>query len=300
MSSPLPSPAKSSAARSRGKAWRSLLVVVGVLVLASGAVLGSSLVRDGGASGATALTSAEIPDEDAPLSALFREYFVQPVQLQHRTFTRDRSEPVVTGLGYLDLSEGCRFDITYTGALYQVEMYSDGRQLFTRNTKRETGSQSLWEVSMPLTSNLNSPVLAMAGNPTLLHCNLLSLARTLRTDGETLRIDPEAFVSLLAAQRQQEIGALLVLADAGADEGNALLATSSVDASSFLALVEQVTIDRDDRGTLRITVLGDGGRVLDELTMRHTPSAVFRTPEPLEQRTDLQSQARRFLGIDPR
>jgi hypothetical protein len=302
--SPLPSEPTSPASAvpaSNRPSRRVLAVLLALVVLAGGVAIGSGLRPGGDGDEVSAtLAGAELPAEDPALLAVLREYFKQPVQLQHRTFTRDRTEPVVTGLGTLDLRDTCRFDLTFTGALYQVEMHTDGRQLLTRNTKRETGSQSSWESALPLTSNLNSPILALAGNPTSLHCNLISLARTLRSAEGGYVIDSRALVSLLAAQRQQELSALLVLAGADAAERDSVLAGARVDATTLLALIEQVVIELDQRGTMRIAVIGDGGRVLDELLMRHIAEPTMQSPGPIEQRGDQQAAARRLLGLADR
>jgi hypothetical protein len=273
-----------------------LLATLAVIVAGIGAGLGIGGER-GGTSSSVRLVDAKLPIEEPQLAAQLRAFLSQPVQLQHRTFTRDRSEPVVTGIGYLDLSEGCFFDVVYTGALYQVEMRSDGRQLWTRNTKRETGSRSEWESALPLTTNLNSPIFALAGNPSLLHCNIVSLSRTLRSDSSGYRPDPDALTDMLAVQRQQELSALLVLAGADAGESAALLAGSQVSGGILPTVIESVSVENDGRGTMRIVVTGDGGRVLDELLMRQVAVRPFETPQPVEQRTDQRLQARTLLGL---
>ena len=293
------SPGSNHGRTGRPPGHKRLFILLGALVvIVAGISVGLGVGGErGGTSSSVRLVDAKLPAEEPQLAAQLRTFLSQPVQLQHRTFTRDRSEPVVTGIGYLDLSDGCLYDVVYTGALYQVEMRSDGRQLWTRNTKRETGSRSDWENALPLTTNLNSPIFALAGNPTLLHCNIVSLARTLRTDGSGYRPDAGALTDMLAVQRQQELSALLVLAGADAGESTSLLAGSQVSGGILPTVIESVSIENDGRGTMRIVVTGDGGRVLDELLMRQVAVRPFENPQPVQQRADHRSQARTLLGL---
>jgi hypothetical protein len=293
------SPGPKEVRTERPRGHKRLFVLLGALVvLVAGVSVGLGVGGErGGINSSVRLVDAKLPTEEPQLAAELRSFLSQPVQLQHRTFTRDRSEPVVTGIGYLDLSDGCLYDVIYTGALYQVEMRSDGGQLWTRNTKRETGSRSEWESALPLTTNLNSPIFALAGNPSLLHCNIVSLSRTLRSDSSGYRPDPDALTDMLAVQRQQELSALLVLAGADAGESAALLAGSQVSGGILPTVIESVSVENDGRGTMRIVVTGDGGRVLDELLMRQVAVRPFETPQPVEQRTDQRLQARTLLGL---
>lgn len=278
-----------------------LLAAVALVVVIAGIGFGMSLGGSDPRGGVTvALGDAELPSEEAALADTFRRFLTAPVQLQHRVFTRDRTEPVVTGLGFLDLTSGCRFEVTYTGALYQVEMSSDGRQLLTRNTKRETGAQSPWQLQLPLTANLDSPLFALAGNPSLLYCNLTSLSRSVRNESDGYRIDAPSLAALLASQRQQELNALFVLASVPEADRVEMLRDARVDVTPLTTLLERLTVEDDGRGTMRITVIGDGGRVVDELLLRHTSAPAFTYPVSEDAGVDLADQARRILGVDQR
>jgi hypothetical protein len=272
--------------------------IVVVLVTIAGAYLGLGLGNSKATGAGVSLSAASLPAEDPALAVQIRDFLSGPVQVQHRLFTRNLGEPVLTGLGHVDLSAECRFDVVYTGPLYQVEMRSEGGQLWTRSTKRETGSQSAWELNLPLATNINSSVFALAGNPSLLYCNLGSIARSLRLDGTSYQVDRDALSQLLAAQRQQELSALLVLADASAEERAQVMAGAKVDTSVLMGLLESVVVETDNRGTMRIAVTADGGRVVEELMLRRTDAMNFESPAASGSRGDQRAQSRTILGLD--
>jgi hypothetical protein len=242
--------------------------------------------------------SASLPPTDTNLNSRLGSFLSVPVQFEHKIFDVTNTDPHTYVQGYMDLTTSCSYDAVLTGALYSVELRSNGTSLWQRSTKRETGAIGGWELSLPLNSNVNSPLLGLSGNPSSLYCQLKDISRVLRSGTElnSFTVDTSALAQLTALRRSEEIAAMYVLA--GEDPATAQsLSPAEVNVEPIVALLEKVVVEQQDQSTLRITMVGAGNRRLDEITLRHTETRQVSAPAPVEARTTRQQAGRMILGL---
>lgn len=244
------------------------------------------------------LEQTSLPRANDQVLGILNDFFESPMIVEHMLYSGATSDPHTYGQGYLDLRNGCTLETNIIGALYAVDLKSDGATVWQRSTKRETGSQGNWEVALPLTSNINSPLLGLTGNPSTLYCSLRDISRVLvAKDGGGYDVDRDALAQLLAQRRSTELSSMYVLAGQSPAELPEFK-TSMVDVDPTLALLEKIVIEQQSADYMKIIFVGTGNVMLDEISLTRTSERSLTPPQGIENRTDRQDEARLYLGLD--
>lgn len=246
----------------------------------------------------TEAQAGSLPTSNTEVVSTFNRFLTTPTSIEHKLFQDAGGDAHTYGQGYIDLRSGCSYGINLTGALYSVDLISDGASLWQRSTKRETGSQGNWEQALPLTSNINSPLLGLTGNGTLMYCNLRDISRVLvakETGGWD--VDRGALANLLAQRRTDELAAMYILAGKTAADAP-VVDPSQLGVEAALARLDRVMIEQPSDFQLKILFIGKGEFLMEEITLSRASEQTISAPAVVEQRGDRTEEARQLLGIE--
>jgi len=273
-------------------------LVLGAVVVVLLSVVAVSVVLFSMSRNTTEAQVGSLPQSNAEVLATFNRFLTTPTSIEHKLFQDAGGDAHTYGQGYIDLRSGCSYGINITGALYSVDLISDGAALWQRSTKRETGSQGNWEQALPLTSNINSPLLGLAGNGTLMYCNLRDISRVLVAK-ETVGwgVDRDALANLLAQRRTDELAAMYILAGKTAADAP-VVDPAKLGVDALLAKLDRVMIEQPSDFQLKILFIGKGEFLMDEITLSRASEQTISAPDVVEQRGDRTEEARQLVGIE--
>jgi hypothetical protein len=260
-------------------------------------VLAGSVVLISSNRANTSMEIRSLPSANEEILSTLNSFLSSPNSVEQKLYQRDNGDAYTYAQGYLDLRAGCSYNISITGSLYLVDLISDGVNLWQRSTKRETGSQGNWEEALPLTSNINSPLIGLTGNSSKIYCDLRDIARVLvPKQGGGWDVDREALATLLAQRRTGELTKMYLLAGKLASEAPSI-SPSMIDVGSSLTGLDRIMIEQPSEFQLKILFIGEGEMLIDEITLSHVSEQKVAIPSSVEQRGDRTEEARLLLGI---
>lgn len=269
-----------------------LLSAVVALVLAVGGAAGFALLR--GSASVDPISS--LPQKEVKAAATLDSLLNGPVTFDHNMYAGDYGAQSF-GNGYLDLRDDCQMEATYTSALYAVDIKVVDSSVWQRSTKRETNLTGPWEKALPLNSNVNSPLLSLAGNPYTMLCALRDITRPLQASGNEYVVDPAALDVMVQAVRLNEMTLLLSRIGTPKDEISSRLANLEFGASILSEKLERVVLEQTTADSLRIIVVGNGNRMLDELVIRRAAEKPVTGPVEVNMSTDEATTVRKMFGL---
>ena len=245
----------------------------------------------------TSMETLSLPHANEEILATLNTFLSSPNSIEQKLFQSNNGDAYTYAQGYIDLRSGCSYSVSITGSLYSVDLVSDGKSLWQRSTKRETGSQGNWEEALPLTSNINSPLVGLTGNSSKLYCNLRDIARVLvPKQGGGWDVDSNALASLLAQRRNDELTEMFLLAGKLASEAP-LISPSKINVAGSLTGLDRIMIEQPSEFQLKILFIGEGEILIDEISLSHVSEQTVTIPTSVEQRGDRTEEARHLLGI---
>ena len=269
-----------------------LAVAISIFSVFTGSVV---LITSNKAS--TSMVTVSLPKANEEILATLNSFLSTPNSIEHKLYQRDNGDAYTYAQGYIDLRSGCSYSVSITGSLYLVDLVSDGENLWQRSTKRETSSQGNWEEALPLTSNINSPLIGLTGNSSKLYCNLRDIARVLvPKQGGGWDVDRNALASLLAQRRTDELTEMFLLAGKLASDAP-LISPSKINVSGSLTGLDRIVIEQPSEFQLKILFIGEGEVLIDEISLSHVSEQTVTIPASVEQRGDRTEEARQLLGI---
>ena len=245
----------------------------------------------------SSMGTKSIPPANNEILATLNTFLSSPNSIEQKLFQLDNGNVYTYAQGYLDLRDGCSYTINITGSLYSIDLVTDGVNHWQRSTKRETGSQGNWEAVLPLTSNINSPLIGLSGNSSKIYCNLRDIARVLvPKQGGGWDVDRNALASLLAQRRSEELAELFILAGKLGSEAP-IITPSMINLNSSLIGLDRIMIEQPTDFQLKILFIGEGEILIDEIILSHVSEQIVNIPTLIEQRGDRTKEIRLLLGI---
>lgn len=258
--------------------------------------LGFALLNGGSISKISQVDS--ISDRDQKSYEILTKFLAAPVLFEHTLYSGDYGSQSF-GNGYLDISSGCSIDAGYTGPLYTVEFRANELSvLWQRSTKRETNLVGDWEVSVPLRGSVSSNLFSLTGNSSDLLCHLKDLSYSISHDsGNTYIINSKNFKELVSLRNSEEIK--MLLKSIGQDESDIIktLKQGYYDLDSMVTPIESVVLEEITKDSLRIAVIGNSNRILEEIMLRRTSSRTVSTPSPIIYRENNTIEILKMFGI---